>query len=91
MSMALAFGKGKRGGLVSFVKEANTFDNYEDKIILIILKSNNTKGKDIKGADAIDATLFDVYIYCKDGKLTKAVGQCTNSGGVEVEKSNAQF
>ena len=56
---------------------------------MIILNSNSAKGKDVKGADAIDATLFDVYIYCKDGKLTKAVSQCTNSGGLEVTKGAA--
>ena len=58
--MELKFGKGKRGGLVSFVNEANTFDHFEDQIILIILNSDDAKGNHLKVDDAIDATLFNI-------------------------------
>ena len=56
------------------------FDHYVIKITSIRLNSDGAKGKDEESAKAIESTLYNVDIYCKDGKQTKAVGQCTNSG-----------
>ena len=60
------------------------FDHYADKLISIRLNSDGEKVKDKESAETIGATLWDVDIYRKDGKLTKAVEQCTNFGEVGV-------
>ena len=62
------------------------FDHSADKILPIRLNSDGVEGKDGKADEAIDDTLCDVDIYCKEGKLTKAIGHCTNSGGGGVNK-----
>ena len=80
MQLALSFDKVKRGGLCSFVKESKMFDHSEDIIILIRLNSDGAKGKDGEYTGTIDTTHFDVDVYPKGGKRTKAVGQFTDSG-----------
>ena len=89
MPLVLAFYKDERGGLGNFVKEATIFDHSVDKIIPIRLNSDSAKGKDREAAEVIDATLCDLYIYRKDGKRTKAVGQCNDYGGGLVTKGAA--
>ena len=78
MTLVSAFDKGEIVGLGCFVKEATMFDHSADKIILIRLNSDGTKGKEGESAEAIYATLCDLYIYRMDIKRTKAVDQCTN-------------
>ena len=62
------------------------FDYSVDKIILIRLNCDGAKVKYEEYSDSIDATLCNVDIYRKDGRQTKAVGQCTECGGGVVAK-----
>ena len=54
------------------------FDHSVEKVIPVRLNSDGTKGKEGESAEAIYATLCDLYIYRMDIKQTKAVDQCTN-------------
>ena len=65
------------------------FDHYANKIILSRLRSDGAKGKGGESAQAMDATLCGVDIYCKEYKRIKSVCQCNNYGGVGVTKGVA--
>ena len=89
MPLSLAFDKVNRGVIGCFVKEETMFVHSADNIISIRLNSDSTRVKYGESYKSIEATLCDVYIYRKDGKRTKSVGQFAYSGGGGVTNGAA--
>ena len=88
--IALAFDKGMRAGIDRFVKEMTRFDHDGDKVVSVRVNSDGAKGQNSEAAEAIDCSLKEIDKYRSDGKLTRLVGQCTDSGGGGTKEGVAE-
>ena len=88
--IALAFDKGMRAGIDRFVKEMTHFDHDGDKVVSVRINSDGAKGQNSEAAEAIDCSLKEIDKYRTDGKTTRLVGQCTDSGGGGTKEGVAE-
>eukprot|EP00978_Attheya_sp_CCMP212_P048098 scaffold473164_cov149-Attheya_sp.AAC.1 len=78
---AMAFDQGERAGLGRLIKEMSWFDFDSDCVIDIRLDSDASRKTDTDVAGALHSSLKQVDKYRNEEKISKASGQCSDSGG----------